>query len=457
MKIFWIYVCAVLAVVIAGGVYTYTGYAAVKDADNKAIALEFVDSLAKGDFTAATEHFDATMKAAMPAEDLKRLWTSLNSDLQGFKRHTGTRTEAIGPYEAVFVTCEFGKESIDLKVVFNDRKEIGGLWYLPSPSAESLKTPEYVKNEKFTETEVIVGSGEWALPGTLTMPVGNGPFPGVVLVHGSGPNDRDETIGPNKPFRDLAWGLASKGIAVLRYEKRTKQYQWQMAGLKDITVQDETIDDALDGVQLLRVNLKIDPKRVYVLGHSLGGMLIPRMWTEDSAIAGYVIMAGATRPMEDMIIEQTRYIMSLDPSGQSKDAQAQLKKLEEQCSRVKNPKLSKSTAARDLPFGVPASYWLDLRGYKPAEVARSIKRPMLILQGGRDYQVTDKDFQNWKNALSSRKNVQFKLYPKLNHLFIAGEGKCTPAEYEIPGHVSDEVIMDIARWITGKGTGNPHG
>jgi fermentation-respiration switch protein FrsA (DUF1100 family) len=80
-------------------------------------------------------------------------------------------------------------------------------------------------------------------------------------------------------------------------------------------------------------------------------------------------------------------------------------------------------------------------------VARNIKRPILILQGGRDYQVTSEDFQGWKDSLSSRENVQFRLYPKLNHLFIEGERRSTPAEYEVPGHVAETVIEDIAAWI----------
>jgi hypothetical protein len=294
-----------------------------------------------------------------------------------------------------------------------------------------------------------VGSGEWALPGTLTLPVGDGPFPAIVLVHGSGANDRDETVGPNKPFRDLAWGLASRGIAVLRYEKRTKQYAAKFTGegRAKLTVKEETVDDALAAVALLRQTKEIDPARIYVLGHSLGAYLLPKIGVADPQITGLIGLAGPVRPLEDLILEQYTYVLSLD--GVSAEERAQLDELAAQVARVRDPGLSATTPAVDLPLGIPASYWLDLRGYNPAEVAKGLTQPMLILQGGRDYQVTVVDFEGWQSALASRSSdgTRLKLYPNLNHLFMAGEGKSTPAEYEIAGNVAEEVIVDIADWI----------
>ena len=119
-------------------------------------------------------------------------------------------------FDIVIVTCEFEKRMIDIKVVFNRKKEVTGLWFLPAQKSAEYEIPSYMIPEKFREKEVTIGTGEWQLPGTLTLPKSGEPFRAAVLVHGSGPNDRDETIGPNKPFRDLAWGLASRGVAVLR-------------------------------------------------------------------------------------------------------------------------------------------------------------------------------------------------------------------------------------------------
>jgi fermentation-respiration switch protein FrsA (DUF1100 family) len=150
--------------------------------------------------------------------------------------------------------------------------------------------------------------------------------------------------------------------------------------------------------------------------------------------------------MEDVILEQYLYIFALD--GTFSDAEKkQLEEIEQQIARVKDPELSIATPASDLPLGISAKYWLDLRGYSPPEVAKDLQQPMLILQGGRDYQVTTEDFEGWKIALSSRENVEFKLHPTLNHLFIEGEGPSAPAEYEIAGHVAERVIDDMANWI----------
>jgi hypothetical protein len=152
--------------------------------------------------------------------------------------------------------------------------------------------------------------------------------------------------------------------------------------------------------------------------------------------------------MEDSILEQFTYIFNLD-GDISAEEQAELDKLVEQVARAKDPQLSADVPSSDLPLGIPAAYWLDLRGYVPAEAAKTLTQPMLILQGGRDYQVTTADFDLWKTALSPRANVQFKFYPDLNHLFITGQGPSTPSEYQVSGHVSEQVINDIAAWIKG--------
>jgi hypothetical protein len=212
-----------------------------------------------------------------------------------------------------------------------------------------------------------------------------------------------------------------------------------------MTVKDETIDDAIAAVDLLRRTKGIDVNRIFVLGHSLGGMLAPRIGERDPGLAGLVILAGATRPLEDILVEQTTYLAPLSNLSQEKQ-QAQIEEIEKQRDRVK--KLTKADSLSALMyFAAPASYWLDLQGYDPPRLARSLKMPMLILQGERDYQVTMKDYEGWTNELRPNSNVTFKTYPKLNHLFLAGEGKSMPAEYGKAGHIPDEVINDIARWI----------
>lgn len=177
-----------------------------------------VDLLAKLDFAGTEGLFDSTMKSALPEEKLREVWQTLQQQAGPFKNRLRTRVENAGDYDLVFVTCEFAQANLDAKVVFDANKRISGLFFVPSQlEANSFAPPPYARTSAFQEKDSTVGSGEWSLPGTLTLPVGvKRPLAAVVLVHGSGPNDRDETILANKPFRDLAWGLATKGIAVPR-------------------------------------------------------------------------------------------------------------------------------------------------------------------------------------------------------------------------------------------------
>lgn len=419
--------------------------------DDKLKAKNFIDLLVKKDFTAAESYFADEVKGQISAAKLEEIWNGLLSQVGNYKRQADVKTEKIKDAERVITTTEFEKAKLDIQLVFDPKGKIIGMFFKPAASsdekAETYKNPDYAKPDLFEEKEVTVGSGEFALPATLTVPKGKGNFPAVVLVHGSGPNDRDEThLNPaNKPFKDLAQGLASKGIAVLRYEKRTKQYGGKMAADNKLTVNKETVDDALLAVDLLRRTNGIDAKKIYVLGHSLGGYLLPRISERDPKIAGFISLAGATQHLEDIYLAQNTYFAMLDGSI-SQDEQVELDKLKQLAAKIKSLKKSDVDSTENY-LGIPVSYWLDLQNYNPPLEAKSLKQPMLILNGERDYQVTMTDFQNWKNALGARKNVTFKSYPKLNHLFMPGEGVPSPADYKLTNHVSEQVISDIADWI----------
>lgn len=315
-----------------------------------------------------------------------------------------------------------------------------------APTPPPLRTPDYVAPSSFTEREVTVGEGTpWPLPATLSVPATAGPHPAVVLVHGSGPNDRDETIGASKPFRDIAWGLASRGVAVLRYDKRTRVHGARIGASKEpFTVKDETVDDALAAADLLRRTPSVDPKRVFVLGHSLGGGLIPRIGRRDAKLRGFVILAGYTRELLGEVVRQYEYLFNLD-GRLSERERALLDEARRDAARLKE--LTPATAAGVALQGVPAAYWLDLRDYSPPDEARKLDRPVLVLHGERDYNVTKEAFADWQRALAGSKKAAFRSYPKLDHAFLEGEGPASDADYRQPRNVARRVVEDIADWI----------
>jgi uncharacterized protein len=425
---------------------------ALSEAEFSALADKFADSLIKQqDYAGAVGMFDDTMKSALPESKLREIWeTTLPKQVGAFQgRSEAQLTDRKDPYQRIIVPLQFEKAALNMLVVVDvNTGKISGLFFQPNQAVEAsqYKTPTYVDPAKFEEKEITFGAAPWTLPGTLTLPNGNGPFPAVVLVHGSGPNGRDETIGPNKPFKDIAQGLASQGFAVLRYDKRTKVYGDTMAkDTSSITPKEEVLDDVTAALAFLRQQPQIDPKRVFVLGHSLGGYLAPRIAQANPDTAGLIILAGAARPLEDSIQEQMQYLFDNEGSLSAQDKQLQIGQIQQQVEAVKA--LTPQSSSKDVIFGMSVPYWLDLKNYQPAELARSLTLPMLILQGERDYQVTMKDFGIWKNALTGHANVQLKSYPDLNHLFISGTGKSLPAEYRTPGNVSGTVIQDITAWL----------
>jgi dienelactone hydrolase len=415
--------------------------------DVTAHAQAVLASIVANDFTKVEEQFTADMKAALPSGRLAATWTMLLDKAGAYKScGTDVRVRTIADKQMVITPCEFERAKIDIQFAFDSAGRISGLVFRPAASAAVPYTlPSYASPSSYAETETTIGSGEWALPATLTVPAGTGAFPAVVLVHGSGPNDRDETVGANKPFKDLATGLGSRGIAVLRYDKRTRVHRAKTAALTDFTVNEEVIADVLEAVKALRAQPRIDSARIFVLGHSLGGMLIPRIGTADPAIAGFIVLAGAARPLEEAIVGQTRYLAAADGTISAEEQQG----IDRAAALAESVRaLKPEDGKRGLMIsGAPASYWLDLGGYDPPSAARHVKAPMLILQGDRDYQVTHEEFAKWKAALGSRRDVTFHSYATLNHLFIAGAGPSLPAEYQVSGHVAEDVIRDIATWI----------
>ena len=405
------------------------------------LAIDIVSLLMKNNFSGVYSFFDSSISSQITAEEFAGIWEQQvipsHGTILGIVK---TRVSNESVYSVVYVTCNFSEvDTLDVKILFNSERKVVSLLVVPAQEEFQYTPPSYVDLSLFTEEEVVIGSGKWMLPGTLTIPNGKGPFPAVVLVHGSGPNDRDETYGPNKPFKDIAWGLASQGIVVLRYEKRTKEYPNESAAIDNFTVEDETIDDALAGVDLLNNSVDVNHSDIFVLGHSLGGMLAPQIALQDDRIAGLIILAGPTRPLEDLLLEQTQYLANLSGINQSNE----IASIKDMVEKIKNLDINES----ELVLGASKSYWVYLSIYDPVVTAQSLLIPMLILQGKRDYQVTMIDFARWNDTFSRRSSVKLLNYQFLNHFFIAGTGVPNNSEYLIEGHVAEEVILDISNWI----------
>lgn len=362
-----------------------------------------------------------------------------------YQSNSEWKTDEIEGTVIHYTDVQFEKYPLRFFTAFNDNGLAHTLRLVPIP--ETVRTaPVLMNNDVIEEKEVIILSEEYKLPGTLTLPKGKEKVPAVILVHGSGPQGRDATIGPNKVFRDLAWGISEQNIAVLRYDKRTYVYRTAKAATD---YDSEVVDDVLAAIELLKNTPEIDPEQIYVAGHSLGGLIAPRIAERSGEkLAGIILIAAPVRPMEDMIVEQATYISSLTDSTEK--TQEAINQLKAQAANVKAIGTTDFDENIGLPLNVPIPYWEFANAYQPVEVARKLQLPILILQGERDYQVTMEDYSRWRFGLFRNPNVMFKLYPKLNHMLQEGSGKSTPSEYNQENAAPAYFMKDIADWILHK-------
>jgi dienelactone hydrolase len=412
-------------------------------------ARQALDLLMEGNYAGLVERFTPEMQQNLNEEVLRTKVGPALKAMGAVQEIGAPQVSPVGDNTLYAFPARLANMSLVVNVTLDKEGKVAGLLMQPAggmrpPGATPRAQPPYVKPEAFTAAEVSFGLDDWKLPGTLTMPKGEGPFPAVLLVHGSGPQDRNEAVGGTQVFRDLAEGLSSSGIAVLRYDKRTRVHAARLGSLARFTVREETVDDAVAAVDFLSSHDGIDPKRIYVAGHSLGGYLAPMIAARQKKLAGIVALAANTRPLEYLVVEQVEYLVPMQVADKEKAA-AQIEAIRSQVSELK--KLDKGSESKLQVLGMPAHYLLDLRGYEPASEARKLGIRILVLQGERDYQVTMEDFAGWRKALDGHRPATLRSYPALNHLFVEGQGKSTPFEYQRAANVSAEVVGDVAAWI----------
>ena len=306
------------------------------------------------------------------------------------------------------------------------------------------------------EEKIIIGENtQYPLNGLLTLPDDTAkPVPAVVFVHGSGASNMDEKVGKLTPFKDLAHGLARHGIASVRYDKRSFAHGFKMLRDKslEVTVKTETIDDAILATELLKKDPRIDPERVFIIGHSMGGMLAPRIDAEGGNYAGLIIMAGSPRKLEEIILDQNEAALRSTKGIVNWIVKKQVEKFAAMFGGMYQ--LSDEEAKKRKMGGGTTLYYFKEMGEHPASgYLLTTGKPILILQGKKDFQATaEKDFAAYKQLLDRKENVTFRLYENLSHAFVPsvyGDIMKAKQEYNVEQHISEEVIADIANWING--------
>ena len=312
--------------------------------------------------------------------------------------------------------------------------------------------------EQQVEIPQAAGAPQGAGPiqGTLTLP-GNaaGPFPTLLILPGSGPTDRDSTIGPNAPLRDLARALAAKGVASLRCDKAAFRLRRafssgdpaQIAAARErfgtLTFDDEYQRDALPCLEWLAA--RPETRQIVLCGHSMGAVAAAEVAAASKRVAGVILLAGPARAADELLIEQTTYQLGEVREAPQSMVDSKVKEIRDVFAQVRGDKLP---AGQNL-MGAPVRYWKNLlaRPLTP-KVLSGLSQPVLVVQGGKDCQVRKADYDLLVAALEGREAPHEALFlPELNHLFMPCVGPSTGIEYRVAGKLDPRLPDAVAAWV----------
>lgn len=543
-------------------------------------ARGLVTAMAAKQFDDVETHFDSTMASALPAGKLANVWAEVITQNGEFKTVAGVRQEELRGYPVVYVACRFAKNDLNVKLVFDAKGQVAGLFFAPAtsepaPANSSEKTispaevagdwigtldlgalklrivfhiinaPDGLKanidspDQNATSLPVssvqVSGSslrlestrlnavyegtldsslatlngtwkqglGQWPLilkrvtskaelatperpqnpkkpypyrdedvsydnkvqgnklAATLTIPSGKGPFPAVVLITGSGPQDRDESIMGHKPFLVLADYLTRKGIAVLRADDRgvgKSTGEFSAATTADFATDTEA------GIAYLKTRSEINSRMIGLVGHSEGGIIAPMVAARNADVAFIVMLAGSGVPGDEIIVAQTELLA--ESMGQSHeeaikagarerevlnlvkqhgdDALLQKQLRDELAGEVSDAQIGAAIKQLNSPW---LRYFIS---YDPATALRKVTCPVLALNGAKDMQVPpSQNLPAIRNALEAAGNKNFEVdeLPGLNHLFQTAKTGA-PSEYpQIEETMSPVALEEISSWI----------
>ena len=422
-------------------------------------------------------YYDLQIRRYMPRETYAAMLSELEWMTGGFLGFGTYRTYQETELKTKTHVLHLCMEKQDLELYFThkdeeDDWEVMAVEFAPAEEqpvlddeqeAEQQYAVDAAAKSNYTTLEVKVGSAPYLLDGILTLPTGASPtnqVPAVVLVHGFGPSDMDATIGQTKLFADIADLFAKKGIATLRYDKRTYTYGSTMTAeeIQALTVEEETIQDAISAGQLLLQNESIRQDRIVLLGHSMGAMLAPRIVSEsDGVFSAMIMIAGSPKSLLDISLTQNDQVLATLTGEAYDEAAAQIAAYEEQIKALKRAKTAE--AAKEITIGgINGYYFWEMMQVDTTKLISRMKLPTYIVQGNADFQVSLADgIEAYEDALGSRSNfVQYKIFRKLNHLLMNYDGpvsaKGTIAEYDTPATMDTVAGRNLADWILNLGT-----
>ena len=402
----------------------------------------FVEAFRAGEFGAFYEAASDALKAELPQEQLAQEWNALAATARVY---SGVQTEQALPGQGeaeVIVTSVHSRYNLRTAFTFSDNDTVSAFSVSLAPL---LVEPE--AGELWEEIPITVGyDAEKPLNGMLTIPKNVEKPPVAILVQGSGPSGMDSLIGAanNRPFADLAHGLAERGVATIRYDKRSYVYPADV-----VDVQTEYLYDVKAAVRFALEDTRVDGERLFLIGHSQGGMLSTKFALDNPEIKGIVSLGGTARRIEDKILEQTKTRLEQDTVLTQEQKDAEIARTQAELERVRALTPESADERTELLLGYPVSYWISLNEIDQQEIARKTKIPMLILQGDEDFQVTyENDFLFWQEVLAGKDNATFRHYAGLSHVFMPGSReRFDSSSYDPPAHMDAQVIADIAVWI----------